>query len=76
VTDGPDGPTPLSDTLVDWARVATGFAVLGVQQAQVWRRQLEKDARPVIEPIVKAVRQRLAAAAQAEQPAGGQATER
>lgn len=52
-------PTPIADVLVDLARVATGFAVLGVQQAQVWRRRVEKDLAPVVGPLVEALRDGL-----------------
>ncbi len=33
-------------TITDWARVATGFVVLGAQQAQVWRRELQRQLEP------------------------------
>lgn len=33
-------------TLTDLARVATGFAVLGIQEAQVRRRELGKQLQP------------------------------
>ncbi|MDQ6927438.1 MAG: hypothetical protein M3159_02100 [Actinomycetota bacterium] len=33
-------------TITDWARVAAGFVVLGAQQAQVRRRELQKELEP------------------------------
>ena len=65
----------LGTTIADIAHVATGFFVLGAQQAQVRRRELQKH----LEPRLREAARHLAAmhaAAMAEHHAADQRTER
>lgn len=43
----------LGTTVTDFAHVATGFLVLGAQQAQVRRRELQKHLEPHLRDAVR-----------------------
>lgn len=62
-------------TISDFARVATGFVVLGAQQAQVRRRELQKqleprlrDAAVLLDKVAGAVEDRVRRLASARPP--------
>lgn len=48
-------------TITDWARVATGFVVLGAQHAQVRGRELQKQLEPQLREAKTATAEALRA---------------
>ncbi|HUQ63929.1 MAG TPA: hypothetical protein VM121_09250 [Acidimicrobiales bacterium] len=62
-------------TISDLARVATGFVVLGAQQAQVRRREIQKQLEPRLREAASFVGQAAEAVEERVDPAFGQIEE-
>jgi hypothetical protein len=62
-------------TITDWARVATGFVVLGAQQAQVRRRELQTHLQPHLRDAASFVHQAAEVVEERVDPAFGQIEE-
>lgn len=62
-------------TITNWARVATGFVVLGAQQAQVRRRELQKQLEPHLRDAASLVDQAAGVVEERVDPAFGQIEE-
>lgn len=65
----------VGNTISEWARVATGFVVLGAQQAQVRRREIQKQLEPRLRDAASFVDQAAGAVEERVDPAFGQIEE-